>query len=589
MGRNHFGGDGAPDDHRNDGAAPDMNGMGRIAAGASIGAIAGAAIARLIRPLFHPPTGGVGFVTVNGYPKSWDYAVVGLLIGGAFIGGVLFRRGNVVEVEEPRRLSRRSTWIATLITFVLMLFIHDHPYLHMDPFHEGEHLTPAFVLRDGGRPFTDIFFLHGFATDGGLDALVVGDPPSPRRERRLETLLDSATLALLVPIAAEIALTPAGAICAAIAALCGVAAGQLPVFPWFRLAPVLLAAFGLLRYARLGRSRDLMLALAASTLGVLWSLDTGTYALAATVTTLIVFRIEKRRAILLGAIALALPLLLLLATGAGIRQFIIDSFVIIPQSIDAVWSLPARSTFDLESARYYLPPVFYGFLLALAVAKRNRAMFIVAIASIFVFRTAAGRCAWSHTRYGTPLFGAAVVAFVIEPLVRKRRCVAAVLASVALIAIVEVPANVIAGARLLAQWKQRQSHEGLVPYPFATGKGIYTTKQNADDLAALNGFIVPRGGTFLDVSNERALYFLFQRRPPVRCPDVNMLSNPRLFAEAMRQLKSAPPSCVVVKGNPIVGNYDGVPYDVRVPELARWIEENYPQRFQIGRFTVAAR
>jgi uncharacterized membrane protein len=574
-----------------------MNGMGRIAAGASAGAIAGAAIARLIRPLFHPPAGGVGFVTVNGYPKSWDYAVVALLIGGAFIGGFLFRRGDVAEVEEPRRLGRGATWIATLITFVLMLFIHDHPYLHMDPFHEGEHLTPAFVVRDGGRPFTDIFFLHGFATDGGLDALVLGDPPSPRHERQLETLLDSATLALLVPIAAEIALTPAGAICAAIAALCGVAAGQLPVFPWFRLAPVLLAAFGLLRYARLGRPRDLMLALAASTLGVLWSLDTGTYALAATVTTLIVLRIasleEKPlplpRVILLGAIALALPLLVLLATRAGVRQFFIDSFIIIPRSIDAVWSLPARSTFDLESARYYVPPVFYGFLLALAIAKRNRAMFIVAIASIYVFRTAAGRCAWSHTRYGTPLFGAAVVVFVIEPLVRKRRFVAAVLTGAALIATVEVPANAIAGTKLLAQWKERQSHEGLVPYPFATGKGIYTTKQNADDLAALNGFIVPRGGTFLDVSNERALYYIFQRRPPVRCPDVNMLSNPQLFSEAMQQLKSAPPSCVVVKGNPIVGNYDGVPYDVRVPELARWIDANYPQRFQIGRFTVAAR
>jgi hypothetical protein len=187
------------------------------------------------------------------------------------------------------------------------------------------------------------------------------------------------------------------------------------------------------------------------------------------------------------------------------------------------------------------------------------------------------------------LFGAAVVAFGIEPLARTRRWIAAILAGVALTAVVEVPANFVASAKLIAQWKQRQSHAGMVPYPFATGKGIYTTRENADDLAALNGFIVSRGGSFLDVSNERALYYLLQRRPPVRCPDVNMLSNPTLLAEAMEQLRAQPPACVVVKGNPIVGNYDGVPYDIRVPELAKWIDANYPQRYQIGRFTVAAR
>jgi len=34
-----------------------------------------------------------------------------------------------------------------------MLFVHDHPYVVMDPFHEGEHLTPAFLFRSGERPY----------------------------------------------------------------------------------------------------------------------------------------------------------------------------------------------------------------------------------------------------------------------------------------------------------------------------------------------------------------------------------------------------------------------------------------------------
>jgi hypothetical protein len=582
-----------------------MNAGVRLTVGSMIGTAVAAVVAPLIRPLFAIPSGGVGFVTVNHYPKGFDYAVIALLVAGSFAGAwIASSRSSGGQAPPPvRALSTRLIWIASLLVFVAMLFIHDTPYLHMDPFHEGEHLTPAFLLRAGARPYGDIFFLHGFATDGALDALVLGDPPSPRKERRLETLLDSATLALIIPIAAEIGATPIGIAAAALASLCGVAGGQLPVFPWFRLAPVLLAVLGLLRYARRGGNGSLLMAFASSTLGVLWSLDTGSYALGATAVTFLLLRILRLeskplpvlRVAVLAVIAIVLPFVVLLATRADIRQFFVDSFVIIPSAIDAVWSLPARSSFDLETARYFLPPVVYGALFALALRMRKSdprvaaQIAIVAIASIFVFRTAAGRCAWSHTRYGTPLFGAAVVAFAIEPLVRTRRWIAAVLASAALIAVVEVPANLIAGAKLMAGWKQRQSHAGMVPYPFATGKGIYTTKQNFDDLAALNGFIVPRGGTFLDVSNERALYYLLQMRPPVRCPDVNMLSNPRLFAEAMRQLEAKTPSCVVVKGNPIVGNYDGVPYEVRVPELARWIDAHYPQRFQIGRFTVAAR
>jgi hypothetical protein len=581
-----------------------MSQGGRVAIGALAGACATAALAPLIRPLFSPPAGGVGLVTVNHYPKSWDYAVIALLIAFSFLGAWLASKPFGEWPQRESSVRRRNVIIATLAVFVVMLFIHDHPYLHMDPFHEGEHLTPAFLLRDGARPYGDIFFLHGFATDGGLDALVLGDPPSPRRERRLETVLDAATLALIVPIAAEIAVTPLGIAAAALASLCELAAGQLPSFPWFRLAPVLLAVLGMLRYAKRGKPTSLMLAFTASTLGVLWSLDSGTYALAATALSFVAIRFLRleanplplRRVLIFAAIALALPIVVLVATRADLGHFFVDSFVIIPSAIDAVWSLPARATTDLETARYFLPPAIYGLLLAIALRVRERnprtaaLIVIVSIASIFVFRTAAGRCAWSHTRYGTPLFGAAVVAFIVEPLLMMRRRVEAILVAAALLLVVEVPANLTAGAKLLAEWKQRQSHAGMVPYPLATGKGIYTTQQNFDDLAALNGFIVAQpGGTFLDVSNERALYYIFQKRPPVRCPDVNMLSNPRLFAEAMEQLKKSPPSCVVLKGNSIVGNYDDVPYEVRVPELAKWIDSYYTRRFQIGRFTVAAR
>lgn len=547
--------------------------MRRVAIGAILGAAAAGAIAPFLEPLFGPPTGGVGVLTVHGYPKGWDYAVVGLLALGAFAGGMFGRTEPATSSARPR-----GVWIATIVVFVLMLFIHDHPYRLMDPFHEGEHLTPAFLMKQGATPFEDVFLLHGLATDGGLDALVLGDPPSPRRARRLQTVLDAATLALLVPIAAELVATTGGLVAAVLASLCATAAFWIPVFPYFRLAPVLVCVLALLRYVRTKSWLPLCVAFASASAGLLWSLDTGTYALAATAITAAI--VARRRALVL--LAFVAPLLLLP------RQFWIDSFVIIPRAIDAVWSLPAPAPFTLEGARYYLPPVFYGFLLALAWKRRDARMAIIAIFSLLLFRTATGRVGWSHTRYAIPLLGIGVVAFVLEPL-RKRR-IAAVALSVVLIAYCQVAQNLAGGAKLLAEWPSRQKHDGLVRYPFATGRGIYTTEQNARELAALNGMIESFGpGTILDFSNERALYYLMQRRPPVRCFDIPMLSNPDLLAEAMGQLNANPPVAVILGGDRNVAVFDGVPNSQRVPDLAAWIDANYPRRFEIGRFVVAAK
>jgi hypothetical protein len=65
--------------------------------------------------------------------------------------------------------------------------------------------------------------------------------------------------------------------------------------------------------------------------------------------------------------------------------------------------------------------------------------------------------------------------------------------------------NIVYGSKFLTGWRVRYSHAGLVPYPLATGRGIYTIPQNASDLAALNGLLVsaaPSGATIFDLSIE---------------------------------------------------------------------------------------
>lgn len=535
------------------------------------------------------PSGGVGIVTVTHYPKNVDYLVVVVLIIVAAGLTWLFSKPAVSPPLSPPP-NRRLVWIGSIIVFAVMLFVHDHPYSLMDPFHEGEHLTPAFLFRDGARPFGDVFILHGLGVDGGLDAIVLGDPPSPLRTRRLETILDAAALALLVPIAAELCVTSAGAAAAVLVALCAIGSGQVPVFPYFRFAPMFVAVLGLLRYQRTGRW--LFPAFGASTLGMLWSLDTGLYAVTGTAVSALLIRPQLKRALVLAAIALALPVAILLAVRADVHRFLVDSFVIIPRSIDAIWSRPARTSIDWESARYYIPPIFYGWLLATGVRKRNVAAIIVAVFSIIAFRSAAGRCSWSHTRYGIPLFGVAIAAYVLEPLVLKRRRWSAVAAAIPIVILIELIPNVVAASKFIAGWKSRQSHAGLVPYPLPTAKTIYTTPDNAADLAALSAFISARAGpgaAILDASNEKALYYLLQRRPPTRCFDIPFLSAPALALEARAQLQVNPPACVIVEGMKTLEEIDGIPNRVRVPWLFTWIDENYPRRVRIGRFVVATK
>jgi hypothetical protein len=542
-----------------------------------------------------------------GSRDGFDYFVVIALTVASALGAYV---AGVGQAFQPASENHNAGWKAratpAAFVFLAMFVIHDHPYAFMDMFHEGEHLSPASVMLDGGRPYGDIFFLHGFAADGGLDALVLGSKPSPKRTRRMETLLDAAALAMLVPIAAELTSTAGGLIAAVILALCAVGAGEVPVFPYYRWLPLLIAVWALLAYARARRQRYLFIAAIASSLGILWSLDVGVCAVAATA---IVILIYTRRVTWIALAAIAAPLIVLLIARADLQHFFRDSFVIIPRSIDAIWSLPAKPLPSLsllihpialwdwlasESARYYLPPVFFGFLLALAIRKRDMRMAIVAIFSIILFRTAAGRCSWSHTRFALPLLGVAVVSVLFEPALRRRmtlgRGIAVAIAAVLAFRYFEIADNVTAGAKLLAGWPARQRHEGLVPYPMPRSRGIYTYPENASDLAALNDLSQRAGpGPIFDLSGERALYYLLDRRPATRCPDIAMLSNPELSSEALRELNERPPAFVILQGIKILGSLDGIANRDRVPAIARWLDDRYPIRVHAGRYLVGFR
>jgi hypothetical protein len=154
----------------------------------------------------------------------------------------------------------------------------------------------------------------------------------------------------------------------------------------------------------------------------------------------------------------------------------------------------------------------------------------------------------------------------------------------------EIADNATLGAKLLAGWPARQRHDGLVPYPLPRGRGIYTYSENAADLSALNELSQRAGpGPIFDLSGERALYYLLDRRPATRCPDIAMLSAPELTAEALRELEAHRPVFVVLEGTKILGSLDGISNRDRVPSIAAWIDAHYPVKVQAGRYVVGFR
>ena len=90
-----------------------------------------------------------------------------------------------------------------------------------------------------------------------------------------------------------------------------------------------------------------------------------------------------------------------------------------------------------------------------------------------------------------------------------------------------------------------------------------------------------------DLSGERALYFLLNRRPATRCPDLAMLSEPELGAEAQEQLVAHPPIFVVIDGLAAFRSLDGIANRDRIPTIAAWIDAKYPVRVRAGRYVIA--
>jgi hypothetical protein len=593
-----------------------------VVPGTVAGVVAGILVAPQLvrlRPLFRVPGNGIGLVTQLQYPKGWDYAVVAALfsVAAAVSFGVAIavraRADGSAQSTDPASgggqgsVMERHPWVVLfLMVAVAALTIpaRDDPYEFIDPYHHGENLSPASEMLRGARPYRDIFFMHGIATDGGLDLLVMGSPPQPVRALRFRAFLSCLTLALLVPIAAEVSVTLGGMIGGVAASLAALAAGELTTFPFFRLAPLLLTVWLVLRSLRTRRSRDLAMASCIAGAGLLWSVDIGVFAVGGLWGWLILSRrVPVKRMAVLAALTAGTPLLLLLMLRADVGRFLRDTFIRFPECFDAIYSVPAPAFPTRLSewivgpaARYYVPVIAYGVMFTAAFLVRAsfkaEALLLFSVTELLHFRVAAGRTGWAHDRFAVPLLGIALAAFVVEPLLRRRRIVPALVAmAFAVLAYFhfEVPDN----GRYL--WKYYSTYRARlspapdrVRYRVPRMRSLYTYEKDAEDTRALYLFSqsMPPGPIF-DYSGEKILYYLLARPAAARCHDIPYLADPKLGREAIVQLERNRPVFIVVKGLDVVNKIDNIDYRTRTPFLAEWIDRHYPRRTTVGRYTIA--
>jgi hypothetical protein len=114
-------------------------------------------------------------------------------------------------------------------------------------------------------------------------------------------------------------------------------------------------------------------------------------------------------------------------------------------------------------------------------------------------------------------------------------------------------------------------------------------RDQAADLERLRRFIdelVPERETFFDFGNEPGLYFLLNRRPPVRYSSVPSYQTVEKQREVIAALeRERPPIAILASGTP-TDIFDSVPNRVRAPIVARFLDTHYRVVGKVGTRTV---
>jgi hypothetical protein len=114
-------------------------------------------------------------------------------------------------------------------------------------------------------------------------------------------------------------------------------------------------------------------------------------------------------------------------------------------------------------------------------------------------------------------------------------------------------------------------------------------RDQAIDVARLRRFIqetVPAGETFFDFGNEPGLYFLLNRRPPVRYCCVSSYQTVEKQREVIAALERERPPIAILSSGTDSDVFDSVSNRDRAPLVARFLDTHYRVIGKVGPRTV---
>jgi len=473
-------------------------------------------------------------------------------------------------------------------------------------FEDGHSLLPASEMLRGKRLYRDVVPDHGLVEDGLIDwaamrlgATNIGD-----------VLRVRAVFAALLPAAVYfVALGATGSADVAILAFLFAAFVTITGTPWakpvsaiealpgFRPVPSLLALAACATSLRTRSRRWMAIAGALAVIAELTSVEFGFYALVA---TLVGAWRARPRAILpaiFGGTIIAIPAALIMLIRGWLGAYIHTILFEIPP-LSAAYSValfrfPSAyrdlSTFPEILGGLFISRIVWivlwcvvAILTAIGLTRRAGSRRLEPILVLGVWTVVA---ALSYAERTNVYFLATAAVMLVcgagnlACLRRRDRLRHTELAVVLLLILIAAPTQRLVA--LAAQLRHRGSVAGSVRYDaLPRARGGWFEPDNARKLTAAQAFIdraLKPNETFFDFANMPILYYLFDRRCPVRQPEVPFYESETLQREVIARLDGDPTVRAALVQFPNQGfvAIDGVPNAIRAPLVAQYLREHF--------------
>lgn len=548
-------------------------------------------------PLLLLPVAGLTFT-----PVIWILAAAYPLT--ALTLGVALWRGARWNGPAVHRLIGYAA--APLLIFCLSYSSTAQLSQWIDLFHRGESLGPASDYLRGKVPYRDVFVLHGMLDNGLLDSWLMG-----LFGRQAEVALARLVVisALTVPMLWLIAMLmfdsiPLAMLTALLAYL--IAGDNQRAVP--QLLVVALLVLGLRRASTLA----IFAAGAVAGAALFYGLDLGLYSVAGGTVALLLLAFFSPRPLawsgwyVLGVMAGAAPFLLYLDAHGAVADFLQNSFVDVPSTIDAVWSIPfpnyaalfrdfsTRTVADFlltEKFRFVLNPLILGvaaaFLLSRLVRRKplsfvEGSFLVLSCFALLAQRSALGRADFYHQYFSAfliPPILVLLVAHLAGPFGRVWSATEvggrALLATLPIIALPVLFTILWTPDLLNARLDAVMQYRGRIS---AAGFRDLAGAQNAERLQALQvgvSRLTRLDEPVFDFSNQPALYFFTNRINPTRFYQVPIMSPIDFQMEAIEDLARTMPKVVFRKSPEKYDSFDGLTSEMRAPAVAAFLDDHY--------------